>query len=123
MVYPTLSPLVLKQIFFLECFARFIFDLKTLGYGYSGGEMWRPPETAALYASEKRGKKNSLHIIRLAVDLNFFKDGALIRTPREVADLWESYSTPLYKCESGYYFSGDEGPDDDHFSVANGGME
>lgn len=119
MVLPISSSLVLKQIFFSECLARFIFDLKTLGYGVTFGEAWRPPEMVELYAAQNRGIKNSLHPLRLAVDLNFFKDGSLAQTNQEIAVLWESYSTPQYTTRAGYYF---QQPDSDHFSVEHNGV-
>lgn len=113
--------MVKKQIFFSQCLARFIFDLQARGYGVTMGEAWRPPETCALYDKQGKGITNSLHVRRLAVDLNIFLNGELISTNKEIADLWQSYSTDLYQCSAGFYFI--TRPDADHFSVEDNGIK
>lgn len=119
-----MTELETKQIFFLECIARFIFDAKNLGYTLTCGEFWRSPETCALYAKEGKGIANSNHQNRLAADLNAFKGYTLI--PFTVFDyfplgnLWESYSTAEHKCCWGGRFIK---MDVDHFSVEFNGIE
>lgn len=56
------------------------------GYEYTYGETYRSPvEARRLYNLYKSGKGpratlNSLHIKKLAIDLNLFKDGNYLRT-------------------------------------------
>lgn len=67
-----------------------------LGYKYTFGEAWRSPEAAQVNAKLGKGISNSLHIDRLAIDINLFdKDGAYIRDNRGHEDLaiyWKGLS-------------------------------
>lgn len=87
-------------------------------YKLTGGELWRPKETADLYAARGIGSRNSLHLDRLAVDLNLFID--------------EQYKTDTesYTCLGAYWKSLDPQnrwggdftrPDGNHFSRSIGG--
>jgi len=119
-----LTPVENKQVFFLQCVARFLFDARSMGYLATLGEGWRSPETCALYAQEGKGITNSLHTKRLAIDLNFFFQGKLLTTIEDytpLGKLWESYSTSIYTCTAGVFFS--PRPDSDHFSVEDNGVK
>lgn len=70
--------MVEKQAKFLQTVAIFIPYSTKLGYLLTLGEAWRPPELADLYAKDGRGISNSLHCIRLAIDLNAFKNGVYL---------------------------------------------
>lgn len=63
----------------------------------TAGELYRPPEMQKIYVQTGRSKTmNSKHGQRLAIDLNFFKDGKLIydiAVLRPVGEFWESLST------------------------------
>lgn len=90
------------------------------GYEVTLGECFRPAETAKLYADEGSGIANSLHCLRLAIDLNLFLNGKYLTDTKqyEPAGLfWESLSTPEAQCAWGGRF---EQPDGDHFSLAQG---
>jgi len=60
----------------------------------TAGEMWRSPEQQAIYFKTGRSKTmESKHLRRLAIDLNFFKDGELcynVETLRPVGQYWET---------------------------------
>ena len=60
----------------------------------TGGELVRPIEMQQLYVKSGRSKTmDSQHLKRLAIDLNFFKDGKLVATKSELAvlgEFWES---------------------------------
>ena len=64
------------------------------GWTVTGGELYRTPEQQQIYVKTGRSQTmNSLHIERLAVDLNFFKDGKLVWDKAAIAPLgafWES---------------------------------
>lgn len=64
---------------FLKHLALLIQEIERQGYTATGGELWRTPEMAEIYAKRGTGIKNSLHISRLAIDLNLFKDGVWCR--------------------------------------------
>lgn len=112
--------LIQKQKAFSERLAKLILHLVAQGYEVTFGECWRPPETAAIYASQGKGISNSLHSQRLAVDLNLFKDGKLlIHTDEyhEAGSFWECLSTDDCVCSWG----GDFG-DGNHFSIEHNGI-
>ena len=63
------------------------------GYELTWGEAWRTPEQAALNAKKGTGIANSLHIDRLAVDLNLFRDGIFLTdgaAHKPLGEYWES---------------------------------
>ena len=64
------------------------------GFTVTGGELARTPEQQAIYVKTGRSKTlNSNHLKRLAIDLNFFKDGQIIWNRPVLAPLgfyWES---------------------------------
>lgn len=85
----------LQQIFAVNV-AHLILHINECGYSCTFGEAWRTPEMAAIYAQQGKGIKNSLHCIRLAVDLNLFKDGVYLpngEAHRPFAEYWESLNT------------------------------
>jgi hypothetical protein len=63
------------------------------GFLITGGELWRTAEQQAIYVRTGRSKTmNSQHGRRLAVDLNFFRDGELtydVKILQPLGDFWE----------------------------------
>lgn len=110
-----------KQSVFVKLVASLITHAYAEGYELSFGEVWRTPEQAAFNASKGIGIKNSLHILRLAVDFNLFKDGKLLTTTEDhksLGEWWEKQSTPDYVCTWGGRFSK---PDGNHYSLEHDG--
>ena len=63
------------------------------GYELTLGEAYRTPEQAALNAASGKGIANSLHTVRLAIDLNLFKDGKWLQNTEDhkpLGEYWES---------------------------------
>ena len=64
------------------------------GFKVTGGELFRTAEQQAIYVQTGRSKTlNSNHLKRLAIDLNFFKDGQIIWDKGTLAPLgvyWET---------------------------------
>lgn len=93
------------------------------GYELTFGEALRTPEQALLYSKQGKGKKNSLHIDRLAIDLNLFKNGVYMKESesyRPLGKFWESLAEgEIVTCWGGNF----TGPivDGNHFSIAHGG--
>lgn len=67
-----------KQSRFAREAALLILKAYELGYEVTFGEFWRTPQQAKWNAERGIGTATSLHIDRLAVDLNLFKDGRYI---------------------------------------------
>jgi hypothetical protein len=110
-----------KQKVFSTLVARLILHtVGTAGVSVTLGEAWRTKEQAELYAKEGNGIVNSLHCLRLAIDLNLFRDGKLLVTTddyRSMGEFWESLSTADYSCSWGGRFG-----DADHFAIAHQGV-
>lgn len=74
-----------KQKLFAHMVALLILHAEQLGYQVTFGDTFRGPRTP--------GKKNSLHRLRLAVDLNLFRDGRYLKSTKAHEPLglyWES---------------------------------
>lgn len=118
-----------KQFAFSRLIVELIEEAYRRGYTLTLGEMWRPPETAALYAKQGKGIKNSLHTQRLAVDLNLFLNGKFLTKTEDYEGLglfWENLSTPGLQCCWGGRFKDSRGrprPDGNHFSIAHEGRK
>lgn len=87
------------------------------GYELTFGEAYRTPEQAALNAKKGSGISNSLHIQRLAIDLNLFKGGQYLpdsESHRPLGEYWESIGGSW-----GGRFSK---PDGGHYSLAHNGV-
>jgi hypothetical protein len=81
-----------KQSIFTFLVARLIIFANENGYELTFGEAWRTPEQAALNAKKGIGIVNSLHIKKLAIDLNLFKDGKYLSNTenhRILGEWWE----------------------------------
>lgn len=113
-----------KQAKFLRTVAIFIQKATESGYLLTCGEAWRPPVTANFYEKTGKGIANSLHIQRLAIDLNAFKDGEYLDGNQEwhiplltkLGQIWESLD---YSCAWGGRFSN---RDYNHYSFEHNGI-
>ena len=82
-----------KQRLFTRMLADLIRHAYEQGYELTLGEAYRTPEQAALNAASGKGIANSLHTVRLAIDLNLFKDGKFLTSTedhRPLGEWWES---------------------------------
>lgn len=63
------------------------------GFVVTGGELFRTPEQQKIYYETGRSKTmRSKHLERLAIDLNFFKDGKLTYETADIGRFWEGLS-------------------------------
>jgi len=107
-----------QQSLFVQLKAKLIVYAYQLGYELTDGEAYRPPETAAFYAKQGKGIKNSLHTKKLAQDFNLFKDGVYLSSSdshRPLGEYWESLH-PLC-CWGGRFRDGN------HYSMTYGGVK
>ena len=112
-----------KQKLFSKFLARFLQDLHLRGYEVTIGEVFRPSEMAEIYASQGKGVANSLHSLKLAVDLNIFYQGRFLTTKEELeipGKIWKAYTTSIAQtCWGGDF----EKLDCDHFSIFHNGVK
>lgn len=87
------------QCEFLQSAAKLIQKAAELGYGATGGDLFRTSEQAAANAAAGVGVSHSLHTDRLAIDINLFKDGVYITDDTGHKDLgaWWVSLGPHYK--------------------------
>jgi hypothetical protein len=105
---------------FAQSAAKLIQKAQEMGFTVTLGEAWRTPEQAQWNADHGKGISHSLHMERLAIDLNFFKNGAYITDGsqlKEVGEWWKSLGTS-------YRWGGDFShlPDGNHFSITPDGV-
>lgn len=104
---------------FAQSAAKLIAKAGELGYGVTLGEAWRTPEQAQWDADHHLGVAHSLHMDRLAIDLNLFQDGVFLTTPEAYVILgtWWKTLGPDYK------YGGDFAIRDyDHYSITPDGI-
>ncbi len=84
-----------KQTRFALSVAQLILKAQELGYEMTLGEVERTLAQAKANAASGAGISNSLHIVRLAVDLHLFKNGRYITDNlghQELGTWWKSLS-------------------------------
>ena len=82
-----------KQELFMRLLPRLIDKAHELGFEIRGGDLFRDPRAhGQMNVKQGYGAPNSCHKLKLAIDLNLFKDGAFIQTTeghRELGEWWE----------------------------------
>lgn len=78
---------------FSRCVAQLILWAYDQGYEVTLGEAWRSTATARVMAEQGRGIVGSLHVDRLAVDLNLWKDGVWLTDSADHAPLGAYWKT------------------------------
>lgn len=101
-----------QQSLFVKLLPRLIDYAYEQGYEMTLGEAWRTPEQAKINAESGKGISNSLHIDRLAIDINLFVAGAYVAgsaAHKPLGEFWEKLH-PL--CRWGGRFN-----DGNHYSL------
>lgn len=84
---------VAEQAAFLLDVCKLIQWSTEQGYTVTGGELARTVEQQKIYVDTGRSQTmKSKHLDRLAIDLNFFKDGKLTYDTADAGRFWESLS-------------------------------
>lgn len=108
-----------KQELFMRLLPRLIDKAHELGYELRGGELERSEAAALWYASQGKGIKNSLHRLRLAIDLHLFIKG-VYQTSSEAHRILGEYWKSLHPlCRWGGDF---KKPDGNHYSIEHNGV-
>lgn len=114
--------LVTEQAAFLLDMCKLIQYATEQGFTLTAGELYRTPEQQEIYLKTGRSSTmNSLHLKRLAVDFNIFKNGKLVGDKASLAPLgvyWESLH-PL----NSWGGNGKKLVDTPHFSRGDGKPE
>ncbi|MCX8070222.1 MAG: M15 family metallopeptidase [Thermodesulfovibrionales bacterium] len=86
--------IISEQTEFMLNVAQLIVYAHFAGFQFSGGELYRTKEQQEIYVREgKSMTMNSMHLNRLAIDINFFKDGKWLQDKESLKALgvyWES---------------------------------
>ena len=88
------------------------------GYELTFGEAWRTPEQARLNAVRGTGTASSLHIDRLAIDLNLFRNGKWLTNSEDHRPLGEYWESLAPDCKWGGRFG-----DGNHYSITHWGRK
>lgn len=108
-----------KQELFMQLLPALINRAHELGFKIRGGDLYRDPRVfGAIGESKGYGYKNSCHKLKLAIDLNLFKDGKYMSETNDHRSLgiwWESLH-PL--CRWGGWFN-----DGNHYSLEHEGNQ
>ncbi len=105
-----------KQVEFSRMVSRLISKAFELGYEVTLGDAYRDPRLHGEVGTKMGyGHSRSCHKLRLAIDLNLFKDGKFLTTTeghRELGEWWESIGGTW----------GGRFDDANHYSLAHEGM-
>ena len=110
-----------KQQRFTLMAAKLIQHIYAEGYTATFGDAYRDPRVHGAHGTKKAGSYSaagSVHKLRLAVDLNLFKDGKFLAQSedhRPLGEYWESMGGAW-----GGRFSS---PDGNHYSLEHGGRK
>ena len=111
-----------KQFTFASLIPLLINKAIEFGYTVTLGEAYRSPEEAVRLAKLGKGIKNSLHVLKLAIDLNLFRNGIYLTSEeahRMLGTYWESLSVGKpYVCTWGGHFG-----DGNHYSIEHEGKK
>jgi hypothetical protein len=107
-----------KQELFMELLPKLLNRIHDSGFQVRGGELERGPAQAAANQMKGSGISNSLHLIRLAIDLHLFKDGRYLVMSEHHRPFGAYWKTLHPLCKWGGDFSR---PDGNHYSVAHEG--
>lgn len=105
-----------QQSLFVRLVASLIEHAYASGYELTFGEAWRTAEQARLNAAAGRGISNSLHLDRLAIDLNLFRDGQFLSKTEDHRPLGEFWESLHLSCRWGGRFN-----DGNHYALSPDG--
>lgn len=108
-----------KQELFMRLLPLLLNEAHRLGYQVRGGELERSEAAALWYASQGKGIANSLHRLKLAIDLHLFKNGVYLTKSEDHAILGQFWKSLHPLCRWGGDF---KKPDGNHYSIEHNGV-
>ncbi len=108
-----------KQELFMRLLPRLIDKAHELGFEIRGGDLFRSPRVFG-YVGESKGygHKRSGHKLKLAIDLNLFKDGKYMSETEDHRELGEWWEQQHELCRWGGRFN-----DGNHYSLEHDGVK
>lgn len=108
-----------KQELFMRLLPRLLDKAHELGYEIRGGDLFRDPRLHGAVGEKKGyGHSKSCHKVKLAIDLNLFKDGRYITNDVGHKDLGTWWKAQHPGCRWGGDFQ-----DFNHYSLTHEGMK
>lgn len=113
--------LVAKQRLFMKLLGEFlVWIYQQPKYAVTGGELQRTQAQAIANAASGAGIANSLHLLRLAIDLNLFIDGVYQTDSAAYLPLGVKWKSMHPLCRWGGDFV--KRKDGNHFSIEHNGV-
>lgn len=112
-------PLGKRQELFMRLLGVLLVWLEAEGYKVRGGELLRDPRIAQMNDVNGTGISNSLHIEKLAIDLNIFKNGVWLNKTEDHAPIGAKWKSLHPLCAWGGDFH--PKPDGNHYSIRYAG--
>jgi hypothetical protein len=109
-----------RQELFTYLLAELILFIYGRGYKVRMGEVLRTKAQAEANAASGAGISNSLHLDKLAADLNLFKDGVFLTESEDHRPFGEFWKSLHEDCAWGGDFSR---PDGNHYSISFDGRK
>lgn len=107
-----------KQSLFVQLVILLLVEAHKMGFEITFGETYRSPEEAKRLFELGLGSKNSLHIKKLAIDLNLFKAGKYLSSTKSHEPLGLYWETLHPLCRWGGRFG-----DGNHYSLEHEGVK
>lgn len=108
-----------KQELFASMIPSLIQKAQELGFTVRVGDMFRDPRMHGEFGDKKGyGHRNSCHKLKLAVDLNLFKDGEYKASTEDHKELGEWWELQHDLCKWGGRFN-----DGNHYSLTHWGAK
>lgn len=106
-----------KQELFMRLLPRLIDRAHALGFDVRGGDLFRDARVHGAFGVKRGyGKARSCHKLKLAVDLNLFRDGVLLSLTEDHQALGEWWEKQHELCRWGGRFG-----DGNHYSLTHDG--
>lgn len=107
-----------KQERFMRLLPRLLDKAHEMGYEIRGGDLFRDPRVHGTIGEKKGyGHSKSCHKIKLAIDLNLFKDGKFLGNTEDHRPLGEWWEQQSPDCRWGGRFN-----DGNHYSITHEGI-
>ena len=102
-----------RQSKFAFMFARLLLEIESRGYEVTFGDAFRDPRVHGKFGEKKAyGAANSFHKLRLAHDINLFKDGEFLEKTEDHQQFGE-----WWEAQGGSWGGRFKKPDGNHYSL------
>ena len=116
-----------KQSLFAKLLARLIFQAEAMGFEVTLGDVFRDPRVHGKWGEKAGyGAAYSVHKMKLAADVNLFRDGRYLSSSESHRRLGEWWEEQHELCRWGGRFRDDAGrptPDGNHYSLEHAGRK